>query len=176
MRVYAANCFVGHERALVAQMRGQGFEKVIFPTRVLREKHQSDWVEVTRPLLPGYLFLYLADDEEPFVFEKIRGLVNIVHYDRQHCELMGGDLAFAQWIYENDGVIGVSRITRSDDSIRVVDGPLVDQSGKIVAMNHRSQRAVVEFVFAETVRRISLSYSFLDDGPEKYCREESSST
>jgi len=71
MRSYCIYCKTGSEAKLVYLLKKDmlDFENIevdlLFPVRILQEKRRGVWRKVEQPLLPGYIFLYL-DDEEIF--------------------------------------------------------------------------------------------------------------
>ncbi|MFA7125111.1 MAG: transcription termination/antitermination NusG family protein, partial [Sphaerochaetaceae bacterium] len=63
MRSYCIYCKTGSEHRLVehlSKMLKELYEsepKLLFPVRLVHEKHRGRWSTVEQPLLPGYLFL-----------------------------------------------------------------------------------------------------------------------
>ncbi|HOQ95347.1 MAG TPA: antitermination protein NusG, partial [Sphaerochaeta sp.] len=53
---------------------------------------------------------------------------------------------------------------KKGEPIKVIDGPLQDFFGTIVAVDYRHSRATVEFEFYDVVRRVSMPVEFIESG------------
>ncbi|MHB1454425.1 MAG: transcription termination/antitermination NusG family protein [Saccharofermentanales bacterium] len=131
------------------------------PKRTIQEKTNRQWSEKTLALLPGYVFVYTDDpDQAPFQ-RRVNKMYKVLRYNPEMRALIGEDLDYALWVYRNHGDITPSRIYLEGDEIRVVDGPLLDCTGKIIRLDKHKRRATVEFDFDGCKRIVSLSAEVL---------------
>ncbi|MHB8962494.1 MAG: KOW motif-containing protein [Saccharofermentanales bacterium] len=127
------------------------------PKRTIQEKTGGLWSNRTLALLPGYVFVYSSEpDGGPFT-RRVDRMYKALRYDSEMRELVGEDLEYAMWVYRNHGDITPSKIFVEGDSIRVVDGPLLDCKGRIVRIDKHRKRVSVEFEFDGNRRNVSLS-------------------
>ena len=127
------------------------------PRRTLHEKTGSIWSSKTLALLPGYVFVYSSEpDGGPFI-RRVDRMYKALRYNAEMRELVGDDREYAMWVYRNHGDITPSKILIEGDSVRVVDGPLLDCRGQIVRIDKHRRRASVEFDFDGSKRIVSLS-------------------
>jgi hypothetical protein len=76
----------------------------------------------------------------------------------------GGDLAFARWIQSHSGMIGVSKVHfDGEQKIVIASGSLVDYNDKILHINKRKRRALVELGFSDRQQTVSLSFEYLKE-------------
>ena len=148
-REYCAFCSTGKEE-LTAQIIQRIMPVVALTPKLLCcEKHKEQWVEHTRALLPGYLFLYAdADTQLDFrLLYSLSDVYRVLTYEDQSSALRGADSEFARWIRAEGGIIGKSNALREGDRIHVVDGPLKLFEGAIKKVNKQRKRALVEVNF-----------------------------
>ena len=121
---------------------------------------QRKWVkgvceEKRHPWLPGYIFHYT---EEP--------LDNPIHLPGiirrlGDGELKNEDLAFANMLYEHQGIMGTIHLVEVGQYCKV-DDPLWQKiEGKVVKIDRGRRRCCVEFVFDNTVRNVWLGYELI---------------
>jgi transcription antitermination factor NusG len=124
------------------------------------------WTTAQKPLLPGYVFAFATEADEP-ALSVHPDVLRILQYADKHRALVGGDLAFARWIQDHGGTIGISK-AYFDEGQRIViaSGPLSDYHGKILRIDKRKQRALVELDFAGRQQTVSLSFDYLKENNE----------
>jgi len=103
------------------------------------------------------VFLYSENDLDINSLLKSINIYKILQYDSSSRQLLGEDLEYADWIYRNNGAIRPSRVLEISDEIKVVDGPLLNCTGKIIRLDKHKRRAIVEFKFDGIKRQISLT-------------------
>jgi transcriptional antiterminator NusG len=63
----------------------------------------------------------------------------------------------------NKGTIRPSKVVyKKGEPIRIIDGPMKDFMGTIVKVDYRHSRVMVEFQFAEVIRRVSMPVEFVE--------------
>ena len=78
-------------------------------------------------------------------------------------ELQGGDRAFAQWLEQNGGVIGISRIRIANNKLLILSGPMKYFAKKLIRLDKHTRNALVRLDFLGTVREIWLAFEFDDE-------------
>ncbi|MDD3996698.1 MAG: KOW motif-containing protein [Sphaerochaetaceae bacterium] len=170
MRSYCIYCKTGSEHRLVehlSKMLKELYEsepKLLFPVRLVHEKHRGRWSTVEQPLLPGYLFLYVDDTEvlAPYIIKQERDVYKILRYTDGTMQLRDGDEAYAMWVLRYKGRLAPSKaICEAGRLVKILEGPLIDMEGKIVKVDRHKKRVVVAFDFAGMERLVNLSVDLL---------------
>ena len=141
--------------------------QVWFPVKQNTETRRGVESVADRPLFPGYLFIWWnGENEKVFPFfdlYRLSGVVRILRYDNDTYALTGNDLAYAQWIHANNGVIRRSKvILREGQRLHIVEGPLKGMDGNVVKVDKHRKRITVRFDFAEKQTDILFSVEFLE--------------
>ncbi len=89
-----------------------------------------------------------------------------------HRELLHEDHTYAQWIYKNHGTIAPSKVFEDGQTIRIIDGPLLDCHGRIVKLDKHKRRALVEFDFGGQKRIISLGIEIMNSDISDYVKRQ----
>lgn len=172
MRYYCLFCRAGAEKTFAKNLRfllkrdypACDDASVLFPVRLLTERRQGVWKSKEQPLLPGYVFLYLNDDD-PFPSLQVRqcdGYYRVLKYTDGSSDLRGPDLEYAQWIRSHGGVLKPSQVSLdAGNAITVISGPLKDMRGRVVKLDKHKKRVVVAFEFAGELREVNLSVEFV---------------
>lgn len=100
-------------------------------------------VEEKVVLFPGYLFLRLERNQNPFQLSRGGSIYRILKSQDDNWKLTGSDRAFAEELFENGGVFGISQAFYENDRIQIVNGPLKAYNGRILRVNHRKRTAQV---------------------------------
>lgn len=132
------------------------------PKRIMREKKRGKWTQRELALLPGYVFLFGEEIENIRSCLKGNDIYKVLQYDDGIRKLAGSDHEYAMWILSHSGKITPSKVFEDGDEIRVIDGPLGNCTGKIVRLDKRKRRAIVEFEFDGKKRKVSLSADCMD--------------
>ena len=69
----------------------------------------------------------------------------------------------------NKGTIKPSKVVyKQGEPIKVVEGPLKDFMGTIISVDYRHSRVMVEFQFADVIRKVSMPVEFIQPDKENY--------
>ncbi|PKL14416.1 MAG: hypothetical protein CVV52_01845 [Spirochaetae bacterium HGW-Spirochaetae-8] len=175
MRSYCIYCKTGSEAKLVYLLKKDmmdlmGMEvNLMFPVRILNEKRKGQWVKAEQPLFPGYIFLYLGDDEgfPSYIVKQERDVFKILRYPDGSMALRGADEEYARWVRNHNGKLEPSKVAfREGQVVKILSGPLLDLQGRIVKMDRHHKRVVVAFMFAGQERMINLSVDIIDLPPQ----------
>jgi transcription antitermination factor NusG len=168
LQAYCILCRTGAEQEVKQKIETfmTGIEAIV-PTRILEEKKDRQWQKVERPLLPGYVFLYSAGELPHDLIWKINHLYRILQYERGLRSLQSEDRDYAFWLYRHQGQIKPSTVLQEGETIRVIDGPLLDATGTITRLDKRHRRAWVSFSFDGETRIVSLSANCVENASSK---------
>lgn len=137
---------------------------VFFPMRKMFERRRGRRLVTDQPILPGYLMLCTEQDLAPLALDigRIPGSYGFLRNLDKSVSLRGSDREYAAWIMGHKGVIKPSKVVyRKGEPIKVTEGPLANLHGKIVRVDRRGARVMVEFDFAGVVRRVSMPVEFV---------------
>jgi transcription termination/antitermination protein NusG len=164
MIAYCAFCRTTLEEKAAMQINrlygGAGIEAVA-PVRILKERRRGVVSQVRKPLLPGYVLIYSNERLQPSRMRTVENVLRLLCYPGGEYELKGDDLAYANFVYGNRGVIGISNILCQGKEAKVLSGPLEDCQGIIVRLDQRKQRVWMRVRFDGVEREISLSANIL---------------
>lgn len=168
MKAYCIFCKTGSEHTIAKNINKvlTNFEAVV-PTKVLQEKRNGKWQEHKQILLPGYVFLYGEQEMNSSLRDKVFNVYNILQYETGARELIGSDYKYAMWVYGNNGSIATSKVLTEGNTVKVIDGPLLDGLGTIVRLDKHKRRAWVEIDFYGEKRVISLGVECVVEVGEK---------
>ena len=141
-------CRTGREEAVARSLEGQ--RQDLFATPVYQVKHKSvQGVKSTEVhiLLPGYVYFRTKRNDPPdpmYVEDAIR----VLEHSGRKWQLIGQEAWFAQWIFENHGVIGLSKACRDEEGkTKIIEGPLKTLEAHIIKYDKRSRGCQIELDF-----------------------------
>ena len=127
----------------------------LFDCKAIRPKReQLKWVKreairETHDLLPGYIFLYSEHElEHMYMLRDIQGVIRYLSDQEHRYILQGSDKAFALMLFEKDGVIGKTKVYEEDEVIRICDGAYAGLETKILKVDRRNMRMLIQIPFA----------------------------
>lgn len=148
-------CRSGRERELVRHFNTVfPHDLAMMPTRTRIRRTRDMAIEETTPLLPGYIFFQVSEDE-PWVpgkidpiqdklraLSKTDGFLRLLRYTDGYWRLRGSDDLFARMLFEADGNIGISQAYFDEGNrIRITEGFLKNYEGAITSV-HRKMKTV----------------------------------
>ncbi len=144
---------------------------VWFPTKENREKRKGLETTVSKPLFPGYLFIFWDGDKEiDFPLIDIRRQTNVfrfLRYDNGSHALQGKDLEFAKWIHMHRGNIKRSKVVfKEGQRVHICEGPLTGFDGKVIKVDKHHKKIVLGFDFAGKITPVSFSVDFLSSSAQ----------
>lgn len=97
--------------------------------------------------LPGYVFFEAPSITEPSVVFPTQNVIRVLSTDNGIWQLQGEDERFVKWVFQYDGMLGLSQAYKEGDRIRIVSGPLKDMEGKIRRVDKRGMSGQVILSF-----------------------------
>jgi len=113
-------------------------------------------------LLPGYIFAYSKTQLDARRVCDLPHIQKVLRYADGSTALCGRDQAFADWLMQHNGIVGVSSAILEGDHVKVVSGPLKDLEGMIVKVDKRKQIAKVAFTTCGSIKHFWLSFEILE--------------
>lgn len=116
------------------------------------------------PIIPGYVFVYLREDEAEriYFFKEITQVIRILHYgDERAWRLNESDLAFADWVWNQNGTINTIDAVQIGDRIEIVDTELKHLRGKVARMDRRKRTVMLEMDGAGIINNVWLPYQVI---------------
>lgn len=162
-RAYCVFCRTGAEAQLGSEIEAR-CERVraLVATQEKHRTRQGTREVDRRTFLPGYLFLY---SEEPLDVERIQGMDDVYRVLGDidgAIELRGSDLAFARWLWDNEGIIGISRVRFAGDGYEILSGPMRTFAEGIVRLDKHTKNALVRMDFMGRTSEMWLAFDFAD--------------
>lgn len=162
-RAYCVFCRTGAEAQLGSEIetRCERVRALVAMQEKHRTKQGAHEVD-RRVFLPGYLFLY-ADG--PLDLESIQRMDNVYRVLGDvdgAVELRGSDLAFARWLWDNEGIIGISRVRFAEDGYEILSGPMQTFAERIVRLDKHTKNALVRMDFLGRTSEMWLAFDFAD--------------
>lgn len=161
-------CETGKEECVVRAIENGGWGRAIFGRRVRIIKRDGCWTEVEAPLFPGYLFVYSDDEDAHAVdYRRISHVLRTLSYENGSEHLIGGDLKFADWLWEINGRIDVLKAQEIGGRVEIVDGAFKDLHGTILRLNKRQSKMLVALDTLNIPMQVWLSYEIVEEIPEE---------
>ncbi|MCP4119676.1 MAG: hypothetical protein GY737_30600 [Desulfobacteraceae bacterium] len=114
------------------------------PCRELCHRVKGNVKMVTKPIFPGYLFLY-KELEALLIKSRHSPLENQLHpirYNNAFAKVKEHEMAFLLELAGVTGLVKTSRALVSEDkTVTIIDGPLKKNTGRILYINRRKQKA-----------------------------------
>lgn len=158
---YCVFCETGKEEYVASRIGHDPRITVLVPTIEHDEHRNGTWEKCTRKMLPGYLFLYSAESENCEELKRIDGVIKALKYDDKDYKLTGSDRQFAEWLYRNNGRIGMSSAIKEGTKIRIVGGPLLSYAGSILEVKRSKRIAKVAVTLGDVTREIWMGFEWL---------------
>lgn len=158
-------CLSGKEQEAAASINRQGCGKALFPQKTKYHRGKNEWLNIKAPIIPGYVFVYLREDEAKCVysFKKIPQVIRILHYgDEDAWRLVESDLAFADWVWRQNGTIDTIDAIQIGDHIEIVDTALKHLHGRVSRMDRRRRTVMLELEGAGMINNVWLPYQVIE--------------
>ena len=130
--------------------------RCISPKMIQRKWVKGVATEEEHQWLPGYLFLYTEQPIEPWL--DFRGIIRFLGKG----ELAHEDRAFADMLYERDGIIGTAKVIQEGDRCRLADPLWENVQGTIRKIDRGRKRCCVEFEFDHVRRTVWVGYDLVE--------------
>ena len=156
-------CRTGNEEVLARSIEKEYPEiRALFPIKTRMRRWAKALIEERVALFPGYLF-FKADEgfDVKCLFHR-EDVFRVLRSSDGKWRLCGEDETFARALFEQNGVIGLSKAYFEGDRIRIVDGMLKIYEDRILRVNRRSRTAQVYVGMAGEEATVWLGYELLE--------------
>ena len=155
MYAYCLFCETQRCELIAAYIEKTTAYRCISPRIIQRKWIKGTAREENHAWLPGYIFVY---SEEPIIprFD-VSGIIRCIGGG----ELTGSDFAFADMLYQQNGIIGTIRLAQVGDRCRVADPIWENMQGTIIKLDRGRKRCCVEFEFDQIRRTVWVGYDLV---------------
>lgn len=157
-------CLSGQERDVAASVNRLGCGRALFPRKTKCYRGRNEWRREEAPILPGYVFVYLREDETERVYslKEIPQVIRVLHYGAKEAwRLNGSDLTFADWVWHQNGTVGAMDAVQIGDFIQIVDTELKHLRGRVARMDRRKKTVMLELDGAGIINHVWLPYQVI---------------
>ena len=165
-------CETGHEQEMCDLIEYKCPDIRVRSARYVR--HRTKYgvhTRETKVFIPGYVFFRCEDDIfKPMDFPRDR-IFKLLKNEVGDWRLIGGDFAFAQWLFTYDGLLDFSTAYVENGWVSFLSGPLKDMEDKIMKIERRGRSGLIEVDFNGKKFRAWLGFNIVDK-PEGAEEEE----
>ena len=138
--------------------------KFITPTRELRERKNGKWYKIKRKLFPGYVLIKgIMNIEFYYKLKKVPEIIKLLRNEDEILTVDEKELRVLKILIDNnENNIGISKLYKENDEIRIIAGPLLGLEGQIIKIDSRKGRAKVNLSFMNEERIVELGIELVD--------------
>jgi transcription antitermination factor NusG len=156
-------CTTGREDAVAGYITQQFGHIMALPAAQIKHKSANGKKSCERCImLPGYIFLKTEASVLPIALTRTPGVLKVLCEEDRAWRLRNANRSFAAWVYENKGLIDMSKAYREGQTVRIVEGPLRSQQGNIVKIDKRNRNCLVSLSFNSNVIYAWLAFEYVD--------------
>ena len=146
------------------------YDECSYPKKHIPFRRQGKFFDVEKRLLPGYVFVRTDHIDEVYEYLKhVTELTRLIGMEQDYClPLSDRDIEWMQKIGVMDEdqsfkTIGYTTVRKTDDTVEVVDGPLLYISGTNYRIVLHQRIAYVDIEFMGQVITLSFGVKFEGD-------------
>ena len=165
-------CTTGKEQTVIRNLQTVCPE--IRALTAMQEKFKSTQgkkTKIVENFLPGYVFFSGPADLAPQASFPRDYLIRILYREERVWQLSGEDERFAQWLFEQDGLLKFSKAYQEGQIIRIISGPLKDLEGQIRKIDRRGHSGEVVLEFQGRQISVWLGFDLIGKSEEKRAEE-----
>lgn len=148
MFAYCLQCQTQRCKIIAELLEKKGAFRAFSPQIISRQRKQGKLEDLAYDLLPGYVFVYEEQQLENFdIFTCVDGIIRRLDSGSGLSGLTGSDFDYAMNLYRKNGIVGTVTAFREGDTWKIDDPLFRDCNGTIVHLDHRKQRAKLQFHF-----------------------------
>lgn len=163
-------CLSGCEQEVAEKINRLDCGRALFPQRIKTFRMKNEWRNIKVALIPGYVFVYLNGDEAEhlYPFETLSQVIRVLKYEDGDTKwLNGADMRFADWVWNQDGLIDLVDAIQIGDYIEIVDTELKKLRGRVAKMDRRRKTVKIEMDGAGIINNVWLPYQVIQKIDEK---------
>lgn len=152
MRWYVVHVKTGDEQKIAEKLSGAGFRTLV-PAENRLVRSGGSWGQKEYTLFPGYIFLQMCYNAENYYrLKSIPGIINLLNGTLSYLE--------AEWILLLSGQDGrplePSLVRMVDGSLEIETGVLKNFQSRIIQLDKRSRRALIEISICGEKKEVQL--------------------
>ena len=162
---YIIQTFVNKENLIKRKVEKLQIEDllILLPLRKLCEKRKGVFKWVLKPLFPGYFFINkMVDMLEVKLITKIDGVIKILQNNKKIIPVPEKDMEFILSLLDTENNIPESQGFMVDDKVKITAGPLINQEGRVMAVEKRRNRITVRIPFFNTYKDVQFSIDIIN--------------
>jgi len=147
------------EKKVNSLLREKGVESYC-PLNKVRRKWSDRVKVVEEPLFKSYVFVKVSDDDR----SKVRmtpGAINFVYWDGKPAVIREKEIvAIRRFLDEYENVEAYPVDLKVDQRVRITNGTLMDQEGKVLDVRHKTVRVAIDslgYILVATIERSKLT-------------------
>ena len=155
-------CVTGREESVAISLEAQNSGLRASPVSQIQHKSvQGIKSTVQKIIMPGYVYFQTKSHISPDL-RYVEDSIRFLGPSETSWTLWGMDEWFARWLFENGGVIGMSKARlNARNRVEVVSGPLKTLENHIVRIDVRNRGGQVSLQFHDREVRIWLAYEIV---------------
>jgi transcriptional antiterminator NusG len=157
-------CKTGSEQTVAHMLsqKGEGMQALAVTQYKHKSKNGIKTIEESI-LLPGYVFFQCENAELSFSFlYTIADVIRLLRSPSGDWRIANDDCQFIKWVFQNEGIISVSKAYSLGDKVRILSGPLKDLEGNIIRIDRRSRNGMVEIRIHDKAFHVWLAFEVVD--------------
>lgn len=130
--------------------------------KMAHRSNNGEKYDVEEVLLGGYIFLYLPTFKDPYHIKSNYYSYKILSRKNDDGKLTLGDLEYAKWVLDVEGMLSVSEAIKIDGKVKIIKGALKKLEGNIVEYSKKNRNCCVEIDFLGQKTRTWLPFEWVD--------------
>lgn len=119
--------------------------------------------QVNTIMLPGYVFFIADEGFDTFRLWQMSSIIRILKDNEQNWQLRGDDLTFAKWVFDNDGLIAMSKVLQMGSKVCILSGPMKDYEGSIIRIDRHARSGIIAIKFDNNTLKLKLSFEIVKE-------------
>lgn len=114
------------------------------PLNKVRRKWSDRVKLIEEPLFKSYVFVKVSDEDRTAV-RMTPGVINFVYWEGKPAVIKEKEiLAIKRFLNEYENVEVETLDLRPDQRVKIITGPLMDQEGKVVSVQHKTVKVAID--------------------------------
>ena len=171
LKAICVSCRIGSEQNLIEIIQRNLGLTALYPMREQEDWSHGVWLHRVKPIIDGYIYVYTPDIIPTVKWINQLSMTRVLHYDEDDYALYGNDLDFAEWLWKNNGRIGVSEAIMEGKDFVILDGPMSEYKNHIQKINKQKRYAVVDMSIGGVMKNTFASFRWMSliDGHYVHC-------
>lgn len=158
-------CQTGHEDAAMRYMvESENVFKAFVAKKSEHRSRNGIKSVVEKIIFPGYVFFIANQEWAPKPDYKGKNYIIRLLTIENSWHLKGTDEEFVRWLWERDGLLGLSKAYKEGDRVMIQQGPLKDLEGYITKVDRHNRNGQVKIELFGKKIVVWLAFEMLEKG------------